>query len=71
MELVGNSPWQSRIARLSVEVPDIRARLDRDNMYRSCGDMICDTCGKKYLHHPMIKGYEWLNLICNNDIVKL
>ncbi len=49
------------------------------NFYRAGGDVVCETCGKKYYDHPMYmpsakatyNGQPILNEICNGDLVKL
>lgn len=57
--------------RNSVKVENIEERLDNDEMRRAGGECVCEMCGKTYLQHPVIEGYEWLNILCNKKIVKL
>ena len=44
---------------------------ETDTMYRASGDCVCEACGKLYYDHPPVKGFEFLNRICNGDFVKL
>jgi hypothetical protein len=47
-------------------------RIERCDMYRAGGDVICKHCGKLYYDHPYFaEPYEWLTIVCNGDIVKL
>jgi hypothetical protein len=47
-------------------------RIERCDMYRAGGDVICKHCNKLYYDHPYFaEPYEWLTIICNGDIVKL
>ena len=39
--------------------------------YRASGDCKCN-CGKLYYDHPYFaEPYEWINVLCNGDLVKL
>lgn len=53
------------------EVPNIEERLINDEMKRAAGDCICLVCNKKYQRHPVVKDYEWLNVLCDGSLVKL
>ncbi len=57
--------------KFTVVVKDIEQRLENDEMRRAGGECVCEICGKVYLDHPAIRDYEWLNLLCDNRIVKL
>jgi len=44
--------------------------------YRAPHNMVCNTCGKQYVNHPLVENLKYndepyLNVICNGDIVKL
>lgn len=60
--------WKKKFCK---EVPNIEERLENDEMRRAGGECICEICGKTYLSHPPILGYEWLNILCDDRIVKL
>lgn len=67
-----NTPYLNKWRREnSITVPNIRERLENDDMVRAGGDCVCEICGKKYIDHSVIKDYEWLNILCNDKIVKL
>jgi hypothetical protein len=41
-------------------------------MYRASGDCVCQTCGKLYYDHPhLVEPYEFLNILCDGDFIKL
>ena len=47
-------------------------KMETHDWYRASGDCICSECGKLYYDHPyFIEPYEWINVICNGDFVKL
>lgn len=47
-------------------------KINNHDWYRASGDCICDICGKLYYDHSyFVEPYEWLNIICNGDMVKL
>lgn len=51
----------------------LQVRIDHGDWYRAGGECICLICGNNYGHyiHRPIEGFEWLNLLCNNDLIKL
>jgi endogenous inhibitor of DNA gyrase (YacG/DUF329 family) len=44
------------------------ARLDRN---RAGGDVVCDTCGRKFYDHPKDADYPFLKVLCDGSAVKL
>lgn len=47
-------------------------KMDNGEMYRASGDCICEKCGKLYYDHDYFaEPYEFLNILCNGDLVKL
>lgn len=47
-------------------------KIERHDWYRASGDCICPGCGKLYYDHPhFAEPYEWLNILCGGDLVKL
>lgn len=46
-------------------------KILKHDWYRASGDCKC-KCGKLYYDHPyFIEPYEWLNILCDGDLVKL
>lgn len=53
------------------------SKADIDGAYRVSGDVVCEACGRKYDHHPLIENVldnnnkPYLNFTCAGDIIKL
>lgn len=54
---------------LPVETP-AQAAARRATMHRAGGDVVC-SCGHPYRSHPADEHYDFLNVLCNGDRVKL
>jgi hypothetical protein len=50
--------------------PD-RIRVDRGDWERASGMCLCTICGCSYFDHANVRGYEWLNRLCDGRFVKL
>lgn len=50
--------------------PD-KVRVDRDDWTRASGLCVCPTCELPYFDHATVRGYEWLNRLCDGRLVKL
>ena len=47
-------------------------RIVKHEWYRASGDCVCSICGKLYYDHPyFVEPYEWINILCDGDMVKL
>ena len=47
-------------------------KMDNGEVYRASGNCVCDICGKLYYDHDYFaEPYEFLNILCNGDLVKL
>lgn len=52
------------------EETDAQKAARRAAMYRASGDVIC-SCGHQYKQHPFDEHFDFLNVLCNGDRVKL
>ncbi|QIG77419.1 hypothetical protein EVB64_093 [Rhizobium phage RHph_TM61] len=62
----GLNPWR----RFRPYKPD-QIRIERGEDYRAGTHTICDHCGCEYADHEPVVGYEFLNRLCNGNLVKL
>jgi hypothetical protein len=51
-------------------------QTDDVDFRRASGDCVCKWCGQKYYDHPAggppgFDGHQFLNVLCNGDLVKL
>lgn len=51
--------------------PEIKFKIDEGNYIRACGDALCKKCGLPFKRHDFLKGFEWLNILCDGTLVKL
>ncbi len=56
--------------RMSFFFTDWQQEYD-DEFRRVSGSVVCPACGLLYYDHPDEPGLEFLNRICNGDLVKL
>ena len=50
--------------------PD-QIRVERGDPYRAGTHQTCEICGCEYIDHEPVIGYEFLNRLCNGNLVKL
>jgi len=46
-------------------------RVERGDWQRASGLCRCEICGCEYYAHANVRGYEWLNRLCDGRLVKL
>lgn len=46
-------------------------RVERGDWVRASGMCICDVCGVSYFDHATVRGYDWLQRLCDGRLVKL
>lgn len=51
--------------------PDVVRVEQMDDWSDSHPDEICDICGCRLKDHAPVSGFEWLNRLCDGELVRL
>lgn len=49
----------------------IQKRIDANDWQRAAGATICSRCELPYRDHTEVRGFPWLNILCDGSLVKL
>lgn len=59
-----------KITDFTIDVPYVKERIEKGDFVRAGGECECE-CGKQYIRHKNVEGYEWLTVLCDGTLVKL